>query len=201
MSMNKKESKIPSEPDHRGQTSARAISEAPLCQQTPAEQLPDCESGYLCEMSPQRRTTKIPAGKWRSRVFSLTHRFTEGRSTASDMNYGRSGEEPEHPSSPSQKIRCSHACSVAVNTKGSETWSPFGHCWVWTASFYPCPLPYSMVLPLYLPFTNFSSLPLLRALTSLSNELCASWLVLFRSWAIQGRKYLLLHGSAAPSAL
>lgn len=39
--MNKRESKIPRKPDCRGQTSARAISEAPLCRQAPAEQLPD----------------------------------------------------------------------------------------------------------------------------------------------------------------
>lgn len=32
MDTNKRESKIPSKPDRRGQTSARAISEAPLCQ-------------------------------------------------------------------------------------------------------------------------------------------------------------------------
>lgn len=51
--MNKRESKIPSKPDRRGQTSARAISEAPalpIDSSRAAARL--CESGCLCEMSP-----------------------------------------------------------------------------------------------------------------------------------------------------
>lgn len=44
-------------------------------------------------------------------------------------------------------------------------------------------------------------LPSLPALTSPSNEPCVSWLVLSRSWAVQGREDVLLHGAAAPSAL